>query len=70
MYDLIDKIENNEIRYIMRVFFTDLILTKILKDDIDFKDTPFKDYDLDKAIKDFEKLVKYIIKNQKSSWHH
>ena len=54
----------------MRVFFTDLILTKILKDDIDFKDTPFKDYDYDEAIKDFEKVVKFIIKNQKSSWHH
>lgn len=67
MYELIDKIENYEIQFIMRVFYTDLKLSQIFKDDIDFKDTPFKNYDYDKAIKDFEKVVKFIIKNQKSS---
>ena len=67
MYELIDKIENNEIRIIMNAFYTDLRLCKIFKDDIDFKDTPFKGYDYDKSIKDFEKVVKFIIKNQKSS---
>ena len=65
MYELIDKIENYEIRIIMHAFYNDLILCKIFKDDIDFKDTPLKDYDYDLAIKDFEKVVKYIIKNQK-----
>ena len=65
MYELINKIENYEIRCIMRVFYTDLILAKIFKDDIDFKDAPFKGYDYDKAIKNFEKIVKFIIKNQK-----
>ena len=67
MYELIDKIENNEIRIIMRSFYTDLKFSQIFKDDIDFKDTPLKDYDYDKAIKNFEKIVKFIIKNQKSS---
>ena len=67
MYELIDKIENDEIRLIMHAFYNDLILRKIFKDDIDFKDTPLKDYDYDLAIKSFEKLLKYIIKNQKSS---
>ena len=65
MYELIDKIENNEICSIMGLFYNDLILRKIFKDDIDFKDTPLKDYDYDLAIKSFEKLLKYIIKNQK-----
>ena len=67
MYELIDKIEDNEICLIMGLFYNDLRLRKIFKDDIDFKDTPLKDYDYDKAIKDFKKLLKYIIKNQKSS---
>ena len=70
MYELIDKIENNEICFIMTLFYIDLRLGKIFKDYIDFKDTPLKDYDYDLAIKSFEKVVKYIIKNQKSSWHH
>ena len=65
MYELIDKIDNNEIRIIMRSFYNDLKFSQIFKDDIDFKDTPLRDYDYDKAIKAFEKLVKYIIKNQK-----
>ena len=67
MYELIDKIENNEIRIIMHRFYNDLRYSKIFKDEIDFKNTPFKTYDCDLAIKDFEKLVKYIIKNQKGS---
>ena len=67
MYELIDKIEDNEICLIMELFYNDLILRKIFKNDIDFKDTPFKNYDYDLAIKDFEKIVKFIIKNQKSS---
>ena len=67
MYELIDKIEDNEICLIMELFYNDLILRKIFKNDIDFKDTPFKNYDYDLANKDFEKIVKYIIKNQKSS---
>ena len=65
MYDLIDKIENNEIQLIIHSFYNDLRLRKIYKDDIDFKDTPLKYYDYDLVIKDFEKLVKFIIKNQK-----
>ena len=65
MYELIDKIENYEIRNIMHLFYNDLKFGKIFKDDIDFKDTPFSTYNLDKAIKDFEKVVKFIIKNQK-----
>ena len=65
MYELIDKIEDNEICLIMGLFYNDLRLRKIFKDDIDFKDTPLKDYDYDLAIKSFEKLLKYIIKNQK-----
>ena len=65
MYELIDKIENYEIRNIMHAFYNDLRYSKIFKDDIDFKDTPFSTYNLDKAIKDFEKVVKFIIKNQK-----
>lgn len=67
MYELIDKIENDDIRIIMHAFYNDLRYLKIFKDEIDFKDTPFKDYDYYKAFKDFEKLVKFIIKNQKSS---
>ena len=67
MYKLIDKIENYEIRIIINTFYNDLRYFKIFKDDIDFKDTPFKDYDYDLAIKDFEKVVKFIIKNQKTS---
>ena len=66
MYELIDKIENYEIKHIMFAFYNDLRLCKILKDDIDFKDTPLKNYDYDLAIKCFEKLVKFIIKNQKN----
>lgn len=67
MYELIDKIEDYEIRNIMYAFYNDLRLRKIYKDDIDFKDTPLKYFDCDFAFKGFEKLVKYIIKNQKSS---
>ena len=70
MYELIDKIEDNEIRLIIHTFYNDLRLRKIFNDDIDFKDTPLKDFDYDLAIKAFEKIVKFIIKNQKSSWHH
>ena len=70
MYELIDKIENYEIRIIMHAFYNDLRYFKIFKDEIDFKNTPFKTSDCDLAIKDFEKVVKFIIKNQKSSWHH
>ena len=65
MYELIDKIENDEIRLIMHAFYNDLRLSKIFKNDIDYKDTPLKNYDYDLAIKDFEKVVKFIIKNQK-----
>ena len=65
MYELIDKIENDDIRIIMHAFYNDLRYLKIFKDEIDFKDTPFSTYNLDKAIKDFEKVVKFIIKNQK-----
>lgn len=67
MYELINKIENDEIQDIMYTFYNDLKYSKIFKYDIDFKDTPFKDFEYDKAINDFEKLVKFIIKNQKSS---
>ena len=67
MYKLIEKIENYDIRFIMTLFYNDLRFAKIFKGYIDFKDTPFKNYDYDKAINDFEKLVKFIIKNQKSS---
>ena len=67
MYKLIDKIENYEIRNIMNAFYNDLRLRKIFKDDIDFKDTPLKYFDNDLAFKGFEKVVKFIIKNQKSS---
>ena len=67
MYELIDKIENNEIQLIIHLFYNDLKYFKVFKDDIDFKNTPLKDYDYDLAIKDFEKVVKFIIKNQKSS---
>lgn len=67
MYELINKIENYEIRNIMYAFYNDIRLRKIFKDDIDFKDTPLKYYDYNLAIKCFEKLVKFIIKNQKSS---
>ena len=70
MYELIEKIEDNEICFILALFYNDLRLRKIFKNDIDYKDTPLKDYDYDLAIKDFEKVVKFIIKNQKSSWHH
>ena len=65
MYELIDKIEDNEIYLIMDFFYNDLRLRKIFKNDIDYKDTPLKDYDYDHAIKSFKKLLKYIIKNQK-----
>lgn len=65
MHELIDKIENYEIRLIMHLFYNDLRYFKIFKDEIDFKDTPFKNSDYDLAIKDFEKVVKFIIKNQK-----
>ena len=65
MYELIDKIENYEIRIIIHAFYNDLRLGKILKYYIDFKDTPFKDYNYDKAINDLEKVVKFIIENQK-----
>ena len=67
MYELIEKIEDNEICFILALFYNDLRLRKIFKNDIDYKDTPLKDYDYDLAIKDFEKVVKFIIKNQKSS---
>ena len=67
MYELIDKIENYEIGFIMNAFYNDLRYFKIFKDEIDFKNTPFKTYDFDLAIKNFEKVVKFIIKNQKSS---
>ena len=67
MHELIDKIENDDIRIIMHTFYNDLRYSEISKDDIDFKNTPIKGYDYDKAIKDFEKVVKFIIKNQKSS---
>ena len=70
MYELIDKIENDEIRLIMHAFYNDLRDLKIFKDEIDFKNTPFNNSNCDLAIKDFEKVVKFIIKNQKSSWHH
>ena len=65
MYELIDKIENDEIRLIMHAFYNDLKYFKIFKDEIDFKNTPFNNSNYD-----LEKVVKFIIKNQKSSWHH
>ena len=65
MYELIEKIEDNEICFIMGLFYNDLRLRKIFKNDIDYKDTPLKDYDYDLAIKDFEKVVKFIIKKSK-----
>ena len=67
MYELIDKIENDEIRLIMHAFYNDLKYFKIFKDEIDFKNTPFNNSNYDLAIKDLEKVVKFIIKNQKSS---
>lgn len=65
MYDLINEINDIEILNIMGTFYSDLIFAKLYKDDIDFKNTPIKDYNYDKAIEDFKKLVKFIIKNQK-----
>ena len=62
MYELIDKIENDEIRLIMHAFYNDLKYFKIFKDEIDFKNTPFNNSNYD-----LEKVVKFIIKNQKSS---
>lgn len=67
MYELIKKINDIEIRFIVTIFYSDLILAKLYKDDIDFKNTPIKGYDYDKAIEDFKKVLKFIIKNQKSS---
>ena len=66
MYELIDKINDYEIRDILTAFYNDLMYTKMFKDVIDFKNTPFECYDCDEAIKDFEKVVKFIIKNQKN----
>ena len=65
MYELIEKIEDNEICFIMGLFYKEKKKQKIFKNDIDYKDTPLKDYDYDLAIKDFEKVVKFIIKKSK-----